>query len=51
MAFSPDGTRAYVSIFDGSVSVFITATLAKVASIPVGGQPTDILVSKNGSRA
>jgi YVTN family beta-propeller protein len=50
MAFSPDGTRAYVSIFGGSVSVFNTATLAEVASIPVGDQPTDIAVSKNGSR-
>jgi YVTN family beta-propeller protein len=51
MAFSPDGTRAYVSTFGGSVSVFNTATLTMVASIPVGDQPTDIVVSKNGSRA
>jgi YVTN family beta-propeller protein len=51
IAFSPDGTRAYVSVFGGSVSVFNTATLAMVASIPVGDQPTDIVVSKNGSRA
>jgi YVTN family beta-propeller protein len=51
MAFSPDGTRAYVSVFGGSVTVFNTATLAKVASIQVGDQPTDIAVSKNGTRA
>jgi len=51
MAFSPDGTRAYVSVYGGSVSVFNTATLAQVASIPVGDQPTDILVTKDGSTA
>jgi YVTN family beta-propeller protein len=51
IAFSPDGTRAYVSVFSGSVAVFNTATLAQVASIPVGGQPTDILVTKDGSTA
>jgi YVTN family beta-propeller protein len=50
MAFSPDGTRACVSVFGGSVSVFNTDTLAMVASIPVGDQPTGILVTKDGSR-
>ena len=51
MAFTPDGTKAYVSIFGGSVSVFNTATLAQVASIQVGDQPTDIYVTKDGTRA
>jgi YVTN family beta-propeller protein len=51
IAFSPDGTRAYVSVYSGSVAVFNTATLTQVASIAVGGQPTDILVSKAGGTA
>ena len=51
MAFTPDGTKAYVSLFGGSVAVFNTATLARTATIPVGDQPTDIVVSKNGTRA
>jgi YVTN family beta-propeller protein len=51
IAFSPDGTRAYVSVYSGSVTVFNTATLAQVASIPVGAQPTDIFVSRDGSTA
>jgi len=51
MAFTPDGTKAYVSVYGGSVSVFNTATLGLIASIPVADQPTDIYVSKEGSRA
>jgi YVTN family beta-propeller protein len=51
MAFTPDGTRAYVSVYGGSVSVFNTATLAQIASIPVGDQPTNIVVTNGGSRA
>jgi YVTN family beta-propeller protein len=51
MAFSPDGTRAYVSLFGGSVAVFNTSTLAQISTIPVSDQPTDIVVSKGGSRA
>ena len=50
MAFSPDGTRAYVAIAGGSVSVIDTATLTQVASIPIGDQPSGVVVSKDGSR-
>jgi YVTN family beta-propeller protein len=51
LAFSPDGTRAYVAVLGGQVAVFDTATLSQVALIAVGDQPTDILVSSDGSRA
>jgi YVTN family beta-propeller protein len=50
IAFTPDGTRAYVGILGGTVSVIDTATLTQLASIPVADQPTGILVSKDGSR-
>jgi YVTN family beta-propeller protein len=50
IAFTPDGTRAYVSIAGGSVSVYDTATLKQVASIPVSGQPTGVVATKDGGR-
>jgi DNA-binding beta-propeller fold protein YncE len=50
MAFSPDGTRAYIAIFGGSLAVYNTATLALVATIPVSDQPADVVVNKSGSR-
>ena len=51
LAFSPNGTRAYVSVTGGSVTVFDTATLKRVASIKVADQPTNIVVTKDGSTA
>jgi DNA-binding beta-propeller fold protein YncE len=50
MAFSPDGTRAYIAIYGGSLAVYNTATLALVATIPVSDQPVDVVVNKSGSR-
>ena len=50
IAFTPDGKRAYVAIEGGSVSVFDTATLTQIASIPVSDQPSGVVVSKDGSR-
>jgi len=50
LGFTPDGTRAYVAITGGTVSVFNTATLALMASIPVADQPTGVVASKDGSR-
>jgi len=50
MAFSPDGTRAYIALYGGSLAVYNTATLALVATIPVSDQPADVVVNKSGSR-
>jgi YVTN family beta-propeller protein len=44
-------TRAYVSVYGGTVSVFNTAALARLASIKVSDQPTDIAISKDGNTA
>jgi len=48
--FSPDGTRAYIALYGGSLAVYNTATLALVATIPVSDQPADVVVNKSGSR-
>jgi DNA-binding beta-propeller fold protein YncE len=48
--FSPDGTRAFVAVFGGTLAVFNTATLAQITSIKVGDQPTDVLATKDGNR-
>jgi len=50
MAFSPDGTRAYIALFGGSLAVYNTSTLALVATIPVSDQPADVVVNKSGTR-
>jgi len=50
MAFSPDGSRAYVALYGGSLAVYNTSTLGLVATIPVSDQPADVVVNKSGSR-
>ncbi len=50
MAFSPDGTRAYIALYGGSLAVYNTANLSLVATIPVSDQPTDVVANKSGSR-
>jgi hypothetical protein len=50
LAFSPDGTRAYIAVFGGSLAVYNTANLSLVATIPVTDQPTDVVANKSGSR-
>jgi YVTN family beta-propeller protein len=55
VAFSPDGNRAYVSIFNADrtvneVGVLDTATGAFTAHIPVGVRPFALVVSPDGSK-
>jgi YVTN family beta-propeller protein len=55
VAFSPDGNRAYVSIFNAErtvneVGVLDTATGAFTAHIPVGVRPFALVVSPDGSK-
>jgi YVTN family beta-propeller protein len=50
VAFSPDGTSAYVANFGSGVSVIETATHSVVATITLGGFPEDVAVSRDGSR-
>jgi YVTN family beta-propeller protein len=50
LGITPDGTRAYIAITGGSVSVIDTATLTQIATIPVADQPTGVIVGKEGSR-
>jgi len=50
LGFTPNGTRAYVAITGGSISVIDTATLTQIASIPVADHPTGVVVGKDGSR-
>jgi len=52
IAFSPDGTKAYVSNYSGnSVSVISTGTNSVTATIPVGMQPYQIVFTPNGAKA
>ncbi len=51
VAFSPDGSRAYVSNFVGdTVSVIDTATDAVIATVPVALRPTGVSASPDGAR-
>ncbi|MFC7650584.1 YncE family protein [Streptosporangium lutulentum] len=48
VAVTPDGTRAYVTNFDGtsnSVSVIDTATTTVIATIGVGGNPYGVAIT------
>jgi YVTN family beta-propeller protein/VCBS repeat-containing protein len=49
LAFSPDRTKLYVSSADGSVTVIDTKTRAVAKSIQVGGVPTGVAVSRDGT--
>ena len=49
LAISPDNTKLYVSSADGNVTVIDTKTRAVVKTIQVGGVPTGVAVSKEGS--
>lgn len=51
IAFNPTGTRAYVPLASGQLAVFDTSTFSKVASIPVGAAPNDVVVTPAGDRA
>ncbi len=52
MALSPDGKEVYVTCeASDTVIVVDAATRAKIAEIPVGGQPTDVTFLPDGSRA
>ena len=53
IAFTPDGSTAFVNIFgSGAVAVVDVATDAVVGSpITVGAGPSDVIVTSDGSRA
>ncbi|MCW2287405.1 YVTN family beta-propeller protein [Leucobacter luti] len=55
LAVSPDGTRVYVAVTEGSgpawLEVIDTATRSVVQSVPVGVRPFDVLVAPDGSWA
>ena len=45
MAFTPDGSKLYVACSrSNDVSVIDTSTYKRIGSIPVGGQPSAIVV-------
>lgn len=51
VAFSPDGSRAYVTNFvSNTVSVIDTATDTVIATVPVGQRPVGVAVSPDGAR-
>lgn len=50
IAFSIDGSRAYVSNLDGTVSIVDTASRATVGSLNVGGDPTALAISPDGAK-
>jgi YVTN family beta-propeller protein len=51
MAFSPNGTRAYVAAASNQLVVFDTATLTKMGSVTVGQLPSDVYVTPDGGHA
>jgi len=51
MAFSPNGTRAYVAAASNQMVVYDTATLSQIASVTVGQLPSDVYVTPDGTRA
>jgi YVTN family beta-propeller protein len=54
IAFTPDGSRAYVANSGGSsttVSVVDTATNTVSSTITVGSRPTDVVVTPDGTKA
>jgi YVTN family beta-propeller protein len=51
IAFSPDGSRAFVAIAgDSAVSVIDTAALKQVSTIGVGGWPLSVAVTPDGKQ-
>jgi YVTN family beta-propeller protein len=40
-----------VNYYDGTVSVIATATNTVVATVPVGGEPDEVSITPDGSRA
>jgi YVTN family beta-propeller protein len=50
IAFSPDGTRAYLGLTGGGIDVFDLSTGVFTADVPVGFRPVAIAVSPDGSR-
>jgi YVTN family beta-propeller protein len=51
IAFTPDGTRAYVTNGGGDVWVLATSNNAVVAKVVVGGYPSGIAITPDGTRA
>ena len=52
VAFSPDGSRAYVANYgSNTISVINTATNTVTTTITVGVQPIDVTVTPDGTRA
>ena len=52
IAFSPDGTRAYVGLSSsGQVGVFDAESYERLALIPVGGQPDVVAFTPAGDKA
>jgi YVTN family beta-propeller protein len=50
IAFNPTGTRAYIAVRPGRLTVIDTATLATVANVAVGAWPVDVIVTGDGGR-
>jgi len=51
IAFTPDGTRAYVTNGGGDVWVLATSNNAVLAKVVVGGYPSGIAITPDGTRA
>ncbi|HEX6894361.1 MAG TPA: YncE family protein, partial [Bryobacteraceae bacterium] len=49
IAFSPNGTRAYISSAGGSVQVIDTSTYRLIKSVPAGPGATDLQVTPDGA--
>ncbi|WP_041312848.1 Ig-like domain-containing protein [Mycobacterium sp. JS623] len=50
-AVSPDGSRAYITNFNGTVSVINTVTNTVIATVPAGTTPFGVAVNPAGTRA
>ena len=50
LAFNATGTRAYIAVISGSLAVYDTATLQRIASIPTATWPGDVVITPDGSR-
>lgn len=51
IAITPDGTRAYITNWNGTVTVVNLATMLADKTIPVGSFPHRVTISPNGLRA